>query len=330
MMRLPRFTYARPRTVSEAVAILASEGPRAALVAGGTDLWPNMKRRQREPGIVVSVGRIDALRGLTWNADGALVVGAGEILRGLERDGRLADDLPALHTAIRSISTPLLRNMGTIGGNVCLDTRCNYLDQSWEWRRTIDFCMKCEGEICWTAPGSDRCLAVNSADTVPVLIAMGAKVRLEGPDGRREIPLADLYRDDGIAWLAKAPEEVLVEIEIPAQGAAKSVYRKVRRRGSFDFPVAAVALRVTMDGDRVSEAVIVLNAIASAPRLADEAGGVLRGERLDAERIDEAARLAAKIAKPLDNTDHQHSWRRTMIQVETKRGLVALKAALGG
>ncbi len=327
MMRLPPFRWVEPRTVAEAVEVLAGEGPSAALVAGGTDLLPNMKRRQQTPTVLVSLAKLPEIRGRTRADDGTWTLGAAETLRALERDARLASDLPALATSVRSISTPLLRNTGTIGGNVCLDTRCNYYDQSWEWRRAIDFCMKCEGETCWVAPSSPRCWAVNSSDSVPVLIALGARVRLEGPDGVREIPVHELFRDDGIAYLTKAPDEVLTTIEVPSQGDARSVYRKVRRRGSFDFPVAAVAVRLALDGDRVREARIVLNAVGSAPVRSRDAEALLLGARLDDGAIEEAAALAGRPAKPLDNTDHEHTWRKRRVRVEVKRALQGLGEA---
>ena len=187
--------------------------------------------------------------------------------------------------------------------------------------------MKCEGEICWVAPSSPRCWAVNSSDSVPVLIALGARVRLEGPSGVREIPIRELFRDDGIAFLTKAPDEVLTALEIPPQGGARSVYRKVRRRGSFDFPVAAVAVRLQLDGDRVREARIVLNAVGSSPVESTEAEALLVGRRLDDDTLEEVATVAYRPAKPLDNTDHHHSWRKQRVRVEVRRALEGLREA---
>ena len=326
MMRLPPFRWMEPTTVAEAVEMLAGEGPSAALVAGGTDLLPNMKRRHQTPSVLVSLGKVTSLKGRARNDDGTWTLGAAETLRALERDGALRAELPALDTSVRSISTPLLRNTGTIGGNVCLDTRCNYYNQNWEWRRAIDFCMKCEGETCWVAPSSPRCWAVNSSDSVPVFVALGARVRLEGPEGVRDIPVQDLFRDDGIAYLTKARDEVLTGIEIPPQGDARSVYRKVRRRGSFDFPVAAVAVRLAMDGDVVREARIVLNAVGSSPVESRDAEQLLVGRRLDDDTIEEVAGIAYRPAKPLDNTDHQHTWRKQRVRVEVKRALADLRS----
>jgi 4-hydroxybenzoyl-CoA reductase subunit beta len=324
MMRLPPFLYVAPTSVAEAVAALAAEGPGAQLVAGGTDLLPNMKRRHQMPETLVSVRRIDALRGIAWARDGALDVGAGVTLRSIERDARVRASFPALWEAVHSISTPVLRNMGSIGGNVCLDTRCNYYDQNWEWRRAIDFCMKCDGDTCWVAPSSPRCWAVNSSDSVPALMALGARVRLAGPHGEREIPLDDLFADDGIAYLTKAREEILTRLLLPAPApAARSTYRKVRRRGAFDFPVLGVAVRLRMEGDRVAEAKVVLNAVGSRPHVCTEANGFLAGKALTEEVVRAACDLAWKPAKPLDNTDHVAAWRKKMVRVELRRALLA-------
>ena len=324
MMRLPSFRYLAPASVAEAVGMLASEGPGAAVVAGGTDLYPNMKRRHQTPGVLVALRRVAELRGVTETSDGTLRLGPAATLSSLERDPVLRGRHPALWTAVRSISTPLLRNMGTIGGNLLLDTRCNYYNQSHEWRRAINFCLKCEGDTCWVAPSSDRCWAVNSSDTAPVLIALGARVRLAGSRGVREIDLESLYRQDGIAWLAKEPDEVLTDIVVPAPGAARSHYGKLRRRGAFDFPVLGVATRVTFDGDRVNSARIVLNGVGSAPFRATAAEALLVGERLEEEVIRAAADLAYRPAKPLDNTDLEYSYRKKMVRVYVREGLLAV------
>jgi 4-hydroxybenzoyl-CoA reductase subunit beta len=326
MMRLPTdFGYRAPTSVKEVVRVLAEEGPGASIVAGGTDLYPNMKRRHQTPKTLVSLRRVRGIAGVRFSGDGALSLGAATTLRTIERDARVRKRLPGLWTAVQSISTPILRNMGTIGGNVCLDTRCNYYDQSWEWRRAIDFCMKCDGETCWVAPGSDRCWAVNSSDSVPALIAMGATATLAGPDGERTVPVAGLFADDGIAFLTKAPGEVLTRIDVPPQGAARSAYRKVRRRGAFDFPVLGVAARVELEGGVVKDASIVLNAVGSAPVVCTEARQVVLGKALTDETIAAAAERAWKPAKPLDNTDHHHTWRKKMVKVEVTRALASLR-----
>jgi 4-hydroxybenzoyl-CoA reductase subunit beta len=324
MMRLPPFSYRAPKNVREAVKILAGVGPRATVVAGGTDLFPNMKRRQVEPRTVVGLREVRGLRGQRWRS-GTFRIGPLETLRSLERDARLRKNLPGLHAAIASISTPILRNMGTIGGNVCLDTRCFYVNQNFEWRRAINHCLKCGGDTCWTAPGSDKCWAVNSSDTVPVLIALGATFKLLGPRGPREITAEQMFGvTDGRMWLGKQTDEILTDILVPAQGKSRSAYVKVRRRESFDFPVLGVAARVVGNGV-VERADVVLNAVGPAPVRCREAEQALVGKPLTDESIEAAAELASAGAKPLDNTDFAPSWRKKMVRVHVRRALLSLR-----
>jgi len=321
MMRLPPFRFLEPKTTEEAAGMLRAEGPDAAVVAGGTDLYPNMKRGHQTPKTLISLRGVDGLRGVEWRPDGRLRIGPGETLRALERDAEIAARLPALSEAIRSISTPVLRNQGTIGGNLCLDTRCNYYNQNHEWRKTIDFCMKCAGEICWVATSSDVCWAVNSSDSVPVMIALGARVRLLSADGGREISAEELYAGvDGREWMTRRPDELMTDILIPPQGEARSTYLKLRRRGAFDFPVLGVAARIRGNGD-VEKADIILNAIGPLPVRCEKAEATLAGRPLTEESIEDAAALAQKAAKPLDNTDFLPSWRRKMVPVFVRRAL---------
>ena len=309
MMRLPHFRYLAPHRIDEAVRILAGEGPQAMLIAGGTDLLPNMKRRHQVPGTLVALRRVGELRKLR-NGSG-LTLGAGLTLTELVRERVVREQYPGLWQAAAQIATPHLRNMGTLGGNLCLDTRCTYYDQNYEWRRAIDFCMKKDGEICWVAPSSKRCLAVSSTDTAPALMALGARVRLVSAEGERVVELDDLYRNDGIEYATRRPDEILTEVLLEPSEGWKSAYWKLRRRGSFDFPVLSVAAaaRLAADGT-VEQARIVLGAVASRPMPAPAASGSLQGKKLTDAVIAEAAALAAKVAKPMDNTDFTLHWRK--------------------
>jgi 4-hydroxybenzoyl-CoA reductase subunit beta len=231
-----------------------------------------------------------------------------------------------LGQAAATISTPILQNMGTVGGNLLLDTRCNYYDQSYEWRKAIDFCMKKDGEICWVAPSSPRCWAVQSSDLVPVMVALGAEVTLAGPDGTRTIPAQALYHNDGIEFLTKQRDELLVSVRVPAMGSARATYQKLRRRGSFDFPVLGVAAWIRPNGGAtVAEARVVLGAVGSYPIVSEAAAEALVGHVLEDDTIDAAARAAAKPAKPLDNTDFTIGWRKDMVAVHVRRALEALR-----
>lgn len=330
MMRLPPFSYLAPKTVDQAVRMLSDAGPTAAVLAGGTDLLPNMKRRHQTPKTLIALRQVRGLRGTRRTADGSLHLGPATTLSALERDARFKKERPALWTAVRSISTPLLRSMGTIGGNVLLDTRCNYYDQNYEWRRAIHFCMKCEGDTCWVAPSSDRCWAVQSSDTAPVLCALDAKVTLRSPRGERTIPIDDLYVDDGIRFLAKQSDELLTDVVLPPVDGWRAAYRKLRRRGSFDFPVLGVAAALRFDGDRVAEARLFIGGVGSRPVRCPDAEAVLKGARLSDEVVRAASDAAWKPAKPLDNTDFEHGYRKKMARVFAKDALLSLRPDASG
>lgn len=326
MLRLPPHDTSFPTSIADAVAQRVQAGAAGAYVAGGTDLYPNMKRRQQEPTRVIDVRRIPELGWIEVIPEGTLHIGAGVTLTRLIRDPRVQSGWPVLGHAAGEISTPLLQNMGTVGGNLLLDTRCNYYDQGYEWRKAINFCMKKDGDTCWVAPSSPRCWAVQSSDLVPVMVALDARVVLAGPDGERTIPAAALYQDDGMAFLTKRPEELLVRIEVPPLRTASASYRKLRRRGAFDFPVLGVAAWARFGKeDVVEEARIVLGAAGSYPKLVPEAAEALIGGTLDGDRIDAASRLAHRLAKPLDNTDFTIGWRKEMAAVYVRRALEALR-----
>jgi 4-hydroxybenzoyl-CoA reductase subunit beta len=293
MMRLPWFDYRAPKTLAEAARILAGEGPQAMLIAGGTDLLPNMKRRQMAPKVLVSVSGIESLK-----ANGS-VYGAGLTLTQIVNSKAPA----ALRQAAHQVATVHLRNMGTLGGNLCLDTRCNYYNQNYEWRKAIDFCLKKDGDVCWVATASKRCVAASSTDCAPALIALGARFKLVSMDSEREVEAQDFYNNDGIDYLKRRPGEILSEVRIPKAG--HSTYWKLRRRGAFDFPVLGVAAAMTEEGARVA-----LGAVASRPFLADKANAFLKGKPLTDEVIDEAAKLVASRAKPMDNADLDLYWRK--------------------
>jgi 4-hydroxybenzoyl-CoA reductase subunit beta len=293
MMRLPWFEYRAPKTLAEAARILAGEGPDAMLIAGGTDLLPNMKRRQMAPKVLVSLNTIPELK-----RNGG-VYGAGLTLTQIVN----SKAPKALRQAAHLVATVHLRNMGTLGGNLCLDTRCNYYNQNYEWRKAIDFCLKKDGEVCWVATASKRCVAASSTDCAPALIALGAKAKLFSSQGEREVLLEDFYNNDGIDYLKRRPDEILTEVQIPKS--ENSTYWKLRRRGAFDFPVLGVAAAMTEEGVRIA-----LGAVASRPFLVEKANAFLKGKRLTDEAIDEAAKLVASRAKPMDNADLDLYWRK--------------------
>jgi 4-hydroxybenzoyl-CoA reductase subunit beta len=294
MMRLPWFEYRAPATVVEAARILAGEGPNAMLIAGGTDLLPNMKRRQMAPKVLVSLKKIKDL-----HSNGGSI-GASTTLTEIVNK----KNLPlGLRQAAHQVATVHLRNMGTIGGNLCLDTRCNYYNQNYEWRKAIDFCLKKDGDICWVATASKRCVAASSTDCAPALIALGARVKLVSSTDEREIAVEDLYNNDGIDYLKRKPDEILTEIKFDPD--VKSTYWKLRRRGAFDFPVLGVGAALKDGNVRIA-----LGAVASRPFLVEKAGEFLKGKKLTDDVIEEAGRIVASRAKPMDNADLDLYWRK--------------------
>jgi 4-hydroxybenzoyl-CoA reductase subunit beta len=338
MLRLPSFTYRQPRSLREALAMKADAGPEGMYVAGGTDLYPNMKRRHQEPRTVISLMGVPELQQRAKGERGAVTIGPGITLTDLSVDSTIRPTaFHAIAEAAELVSTPLLRNMGTLGGNLCLDTRCNYYNQSYEWRKAIDFCMKKDGAICWVAPSSPRCWAVSSSDVAPVMVAIGAEYVLVGPGGERVVPAGRFYHNDGINYLTKQPDEILAAVRLPAPGGWDAVYHKLRRRGSFDFPVLGVAAWVKREagrgkgeGGRVIDARIVLGGVASHPMEVAEAGAALKGSKLEDDAIAAAATAAFHPSKPMDNTDFDLSWRKQMTRVFVTRALQELRTRQQG
>jgi 4-hydroxybenzoyl-CoA reductase subunit beta len=320
MMRCPSFEYLAPKSAAEAASMLADHGPKAMLLAGGTDVVPNLKRRQFAPEVLVSLRKVDELHGVTLGSDGAATIGPCSTLADLALDASIASAWPGLSRAIGSIASPLIRATATLGGNLCVDTRCNYYNQNLEWRQSISYCMKApQGTAitepghatCWVAPSSPRCWAVSSTDSGPMLLALGASVTvISKARGKREIPMTALYRDDGMDYMKKAPDEIVTAVRVPAPKGAKSTYWKLRRRGSFDFPVLSVAASVRLGtSGAVEDARVVLGAIASCPHELQESA-LLLGKPLTDDSIEAFAEASSVHACPLDNTDFAAAWRR--------------------
>jgi 4-hydroxybenzoyl-CoA reductase subunit beta len=328
MLRLPPFTYYAPKTIEEAVKILSDYGSDAMLVAGGTDLYPNMKRRQFEPKVLVSLRQIRALNQISGSPETGLTIGACVRLRQVSRHPAVASAYVGLARAANYVANPQIQNVGTIGGNLCVDTRCNYYDQTLPWREALGYCLKKDGCVCPVAPGGSRCWAVTSTDTAPVMISLRASVRLVGPRGERVIAVNDLYRDDGIHYLAKDRDEILTEILVPPVNGLKTTYWKLRRRGSFDFPVLGVAIALQEESGLCRDARIVVGGVNSRPMEIKEAGDSLIGEKLTPEVIERAAEAVYRPVKALDNTDFVPLYRKKMAPVFVKRALGELTGSV--
>ena len=335
MLRLPPFRYHRPATVTEAVELMGEHAGRAMYVAGGTDLVPNMKHRLFEPGHLVALKGIGELKGIREEAGGGgaaggvMRIGAAETLTAVATDATVRARFPALATAAAHVAGPQLRNAGTIGGNVCLDTRCTYYNQTEFWRHALGYCLKKDGDVCHVTRVGKKCVAAHSADTPPVLMTLGATAVLVGPDGRRELPVADFFVTDGIANTRRAPDEVLTEIRIPLEAAGRrQAYAKLRQRKAIDFPLLTVAVAADCEADGTVRAIDgVVTGLGSRPRVLTGWQDVAEGRKLDDDVIEELAQRAHKQCHPLENIIVDPEWRRAMVPVYVRRALLELRAA---
>jgi 4-hydroxybenzoyl-CoA reductase beta subunit len=330
MLRLPAFDVVSPETIEGAVMALARPGAR--LIAGGTDILPNLKHRLDRPPVLVSLARVRGLDHVTVDrAVGQLRIGAAVVLSDLSEHPEVTARFPSLARAAGIVASPLLRNMGTLGGNVHLDTRCRYVNQTEFWRGAIGGCLKSGGTVCHVVPGGQSCVAAMSSDCVPVLTTLEARVALSGPAGEREIPIADYYDTDGISHIRKDPQELCTEIRIPLPtGPWRSSYRKWTVRGSIDFPLVSVALRFDLESDstrsKIKRALVCLGVLAARPKLLKT--DTLKGRHLiDPEVRRLLGDLCEKQGKPLDNVPYEATYRRKVLPVHARRALDELLAA---
>ena len=326
-MSLPQFKLHRPRTLNDAVSLLGSnadEGARATtILAGGTDLIPSMQQRLFEPQYVVDIGSIPELRGIR-QTDKAIEIGALTTLTQIERSDFLQKNYSVLTEAARTVASPVLRNMGTIGGNICLDTRCLWYNQSLTWRKACGFCIKKDGDLCHVAPGGTKCWAAFSGDTPAALLCLNAEIEIASSAGLRRIPLREFYTGLGDSYRKLAPNELLTRVFLPKSSAGyRGIYRKLRIRGSIDYPLAGVAVALNRSNGHVLEARIALTAVNPAPVLVKGASELLAGKVVDQELAHAVGDLAARTAKPLTTSALTPEYRREMIRVFTKRALLA-------
>jgi 4-hydroxybenzoyl-CoA reductase subunit beta len=334
MLRLPRFELRQPTSVAEASRLLAELGSEAVVLAGGTDLLPNLKHELLTPSVVVSLGRIGALRGIRVEADGSLVIGAMTTIAEVAESEAVTGRAPALAQAAALISGPQLRRAGTLGGNVLLDTRCQYYNQTHFWRSALGFCLKKDGTVCHVVTGGSRCVAAAAADSAPALMTLGASLAFEGPGGARVVPVEDFWVADGVANRRLERGEILVSIRIPATPLGhRGAYGKLRERGSIDFPLLGVASRIDLDsGGVIERAELVLTALAARPRRVTEAAN-LRGLRPGTPEFEPALRDLAEMARrrcrTLSNLPGDTAWRQDMIPVYVRRTMQAAIAGSG-
>ena len=327
-MSLPQFKLLRPRILDEALDGLVKHSGNIRVLAGGTDLIPSMRQKLFEPEFVLDLRGIADVRGIKPLNDGGVEIGVLTTIREIERSALLKHKYPVLPEAAATVASPVLRNMGTIGGNICLDTRCLWYNQSLTWRKGCGFCIKKDGDICHVAPGGTKCWAAFSGDTPPALLCLTAEVEIAGPRGTRRIPLTDFYTGLGDSYRRLQPNELLTRIFLPASSAGYSgVYRKLRVRGSIDYPLAGVAVVMKRSNGHVSDARIGITAVNPAPLLVNGASDMLAGKAIDETLAEAAGDLAAKVCKPLTTSALTPEYRREMIRVFTKRAVLAASRA---
>jgi 4-hydroxybenzoyl-CoA reductase subunit beta len=328
MLRLHEYQHHRPRSLDEALELLTRHAGDVLPIAGGTDLMPNMKHRLFTPGHLVALKSVPELHGITVQGN-ELIIGAAETLSGLARHPVVRAHAPSLATAAGLVAGPQLRNMGTIGGNICLDTRCTYYNQTFFWRQALGFCLKKEGDVCHVTRVGKKCVAAHSADTPPVLMTLGAAVDLMSTAGeKRSVALADFFLADGIWNSVRQPDELLVSVRIPLPlPNLRASYRKMRQRNAIDFPLLSVAAAARFaEGAVVEKIDIVVSALGARPRALTGLDGIAVGERLTDAVIDALAARAFQQCHPLENIIVDTEWRRAMVPVHVKRALRDLVA----
>ncbi len=322
-MSLPPMRVVRPKTVEEAVRILADHGPSAMVIAGGTDVVPNLQMRLFAPRALLDIKPIQSLRGISLDAAGTLRIGALTTLSELLDSRLVREKYPVLASAASTVAGPLQRNMGTVGGNLCLETRCRWYNQSEFWRKSLGGCLKKDGPICHVAPAGSRCWAVWSGDSAPALLTLDAEIEIAGPRGVRRVPLGEFYRNDGMDRIALGRDELLTAVIVPPRSAGRrGAYHKLRIRNSIDYPLAGVAVTMDVDAQGICrDARIAVGAVNPAPLLVRQANQWLVGRKYSPELVDRIAHAAIQTGKPLTTSASTPVYRREMIRVFTRRGL---------
>jgi 4-hydroxybenzoyl-CoA reductase subunit beta len=323
-LSLPEFQLLRPRTLDEAVGFMAKHEGQCKIVAGGTDLLPSMKQKLFTTPYVMDLRGVSELRGIRQVPGRGVEIGALTTLSTLEHSPIVRKDYSVLYEAVKTVASPVLRNMGTLGGNICLDTRCLWYNQSLLWRKSCGFCLKKDGDLCHVAPGGNFCWATFSGDTPPALLCLGAELEIGGPHGVRHTPLSEFYVNDGIVRLHLAADEIVTRVLLPEAGVGwRGSYHKLRVRGSIDYPLAGVAVALKMNSGRIADVRIAITAMNPAPHLLKDADVHLIGMVPDEAMAEKIGEIAARTAKPLTTSALTPEYRREMVRVFAKRAVMA-------
>lgn len=330
MLRLHEYQYHRPRALGEALDLLARH-PGAMMIAGGTDLVPNMKHRLWTPDHLIALKAVPELDGAVFlDASGApgegesdtaeLALGAGVTLARIAADARVQSRFPSLAAAAGKVAGPQIRNQATLGGNLCLDTRCTYYNQSEFWRQALGYCLKKDGEVCHVTRTGRKCVAAHSADTPPVLMTLDAQIDLVSPRGERSVPAAEFFIADGQWNTVREPNEIVVRVRIPLRASRfRTAYAKLRQRGSIDFPLLSVALAAEVaPNETIRSMSLVVSALGARPRVVSGLDKIVTGQRLD-EIAEAVAQQAYRQSHPLENIIVDPDWRRAMVPVQVRR-----------
>jgi len=319
---LPAFELLRPRGLGEAVELLARHGADAMVVAGGTDVVPNLQAGLFSPRALVDIKGLADLRGIRFDPERGLEIGALTTLTAVAESPVICEQFPVLAQAAGTVASPVLRNMGTLGGNLCLETRCLWYNQSYTWRKACGFCLKKDGTVCHVAPGGQRCWAVWSGDTAAALLVLDAEIEIVGPRGARRLALGGFYQNDGMDRVRLGRDEILSRVFVPARLAGyRGSYQKLRIRSSIDYPLAGVAAVMKLEDGVCRDARLGLTAVNPAPVLVREVSEQLRGRRFSPELVESAAQAAIRTGKPLKTSVSTPEYRRDMLRVFTRRAL---------
>jgi len=322
MLTLPAFEWLAPRTLDQALAHLAAHGDETLIVAGGTDAVPNLKHRLHQPRYVLSIAQLDGLDQIRAAGE-ECELGARVTLSRLASDAAIRRDFPSLAKAAGLVAGPQLRNMGTLGGNLCLDTRCTYYNQTLFWRQALGFCLKKDGTVCHVVPSGKRCVAAHSSDVAPVLIALGAEVEIVGGSGARRLPVDAFFVADGIHNNVLAKGELVTRLFVP--GAARGLragYQKLRPRAAIDFPMLSVAFAARVTDGRCESARLVVSSIAAKPRVIGGMDARVAGRALDDSLARELGAAAYQQCHPLINVPYDQEYRREMVPVYVRRAVL--------
>jgi 4-hydroxybenzoyl-CoA reductase subunit beta len=324
MLRLHSYQFHRPRSVQQAADLLAAHPQDVMLIAGGTDVMPNMKHRLFTPNHVVGIKQLSELKGIQV-VNNELVIGASETLTDISQHPLVLKHLPALSKAAGLVAGPQLRNMGTIGGNICLDTRCTYYNQTYFWRNALGFCLKKDGTVCHVTKVGKKCVAAHSADTPPVLMTVGAMVDLRSAEGTRSVSVADFFIADGIWNNVRKPNEIVTRVRIALPSATtRTAFIKMRQRQSIDFSLLSMGIAVDVEGDTIKACKIVVSSLGSRPRDVAGLDKVAVGQQLNSSTVDAIADRAYQQCHPLENIIVDPDWRRAMVPVYLRRAFAEL------